>query len=54
MFYHSKGKTNLDPDFELLRGFCPLFFSVVRWILSEKKIKKSRIYVSFLNLYKNI
>ena len=51
MFYHNKGKTNLDPDFELLRAFHSFLFSIKHLILSEKSqegdlciIFKSRVY----------
>ena len=53
MFYHNKGKTNVDPDFELPRAFHSFLFSIKHLILGEKKsheegdlciIFKSRVY----------
>lgn len=53
MFYHNKGKTNLDPNFELPRTFHSFLFSIMHLILIEKKnqedqdlciIFKSQVY----------
>ena len=48
MFYHNKGKTNLDPDFELPRTFHSFLFSIMHLILIEKKkTRRSRCVYHF-------
>ena len=52
MFYHSKGKTNLDPDFELLRGFCPLFFQLcIEFSVRKKEEQDLCIFLKSLQEY---